>query len=308
MLKSPFGKTGFNVTPLGLGAAEIGYLNPPRQQAEKILNLLLDAGVNVFDTAASYETSEEIIGQAIGRRRKEFVLISKCGNQVPGIDAPAWSAALIAQTVERALARLQTDVLDVMLLHSCDEATLRRGDGLAALAKARQAGKIRFAGYSGDNQAAAYAATLPDVAVIETSISIADQANIDLVLPLARQNQIGVLAKRPLANAAWKRLDEQPGTYKNYAKTYTDRLARMKLSPSDLGIGGPAELAWPELALRFTLSQGGVNTAIIGTTNPENARQNILLANKGALPEETVQKIRRAFKSARGGQPWPGQS
>ena len=64
-------------------------------------------------------------------------------------------------------------------------------------------GKIRHAGYSGDNDTAAYAAALPDVAVIETSISIADQANVEAVLQGAEHN-VGVIAKRPIANAAWK--------------------------------------------------------------------------------------------------------
>jgi len=57
------------------------------------LNLILDRGVNVIDTAASYEGSEEMIAEAIGHRRKDFVLISKCGGSLPDIDAAAWSAS-----------------------------------------------------------------------------------------------------------------------------------------------------------------------------------------------------------------------
>jgi aryl-alcohol dehydrogenase-like predicted oxidoreductase len=156
--------------------------------------------------------------------------------------------------------------------------------------------------------AAAYAAALPDVAVIETSVSIADQHNIDAVLPVARQHDVGVLAKRPVANAAWKDINQQQGLYKNYAKTYTDRLAQMKLDPASLGVAGPAAAAWPELALRFTLSQPGVHTAIIGTTNPDNARQNIAYAEKGALPQDVVEKIREAFRNADPEGKWTGQT
>ena len=76
--------------------------------------------------------------------------------------------------------------------------------------------------------------------------------------------------------------------YKSYAKTYTERLAKMKLSPAALGFSGPPETAWPELALRFTLSQPGVHCAIIGTTNPDNARANLEAAEKGPLPPEVV--------------------
>src|SRR4051794_36467807 len=121
-----------------------------------------------------------------------------------------------------------------MLLHSCDVATLKKGDALASLVKARDAGKTRFIGYSGDNGAAAYAAALPEVAVIETSINFADQRNIDVVLPVARQHNVGVIAKRPVANAAWKDVSQQPGMYQSYAKEYTERLRKMAVTPEGL--------------------------------------------------------------------------
>src|ERR1051325_5468131 len=115
MKKLQFGKTGFHVSPLGFGAAPIGYLNTEREKVRKILNLLLDRGVNVIDTAASYEGSAE----------------------------------LIRKTVDRSLRRLRTDRLDVMLLHSCDLHTLQKGEAIGALIEAQKGGKIRWAGYSG---------------------------------------------------------------------------------------------------------------------------------------------------------------
>jgi aryl-alcohol dehydrogenase-like predicted oxidoreductase len=301
-----FGKTGLQVSPLGFGGAQIGYLNTDRQIAGKMLNFLLDEGLNLIDTASGYETSEEVIGQSISHRRSDFILISKCGNPIPGLSGRRWSAELITQTIDRSLKLLKTDRLDAMLLHSCDLATLRAGDALGALVKARRDGKIRHAGYSGDNEAAAFAATLPDITVIETSISLADQINIDLVLPIAVKNDLAVIAKRPIANAAWKKLSDQPSFYKEYAQSYTDRLSKIKLNPAELGIPGDPQAAWPELALRFTLSQPGVHTAIIGTTSPTNARANIAHAQKGPLPDQTQQKIRAAFKTAQGKQHWPG--
>lgn len=302
-----FGKTGFRVASLGYGAAPAAFLNSDQQQLRRLLDRLLDAGVNVIDTAASYPGSEEALGQLLAPRRQQCIYVSKCGTKVQDDDAPEWSPRLIANTIDRALSRLRTDRLEVMLLHSCDLATLKKGDALAALVKARDAGKVRFVGYSGDNEAAAYAASQPDVAVIETSINIVDQRNIDGVLPACAKNNIGVLAKRPIANAAWKQIDQQPGMYKSYAKNYTERFAQMKLSPpADLGFSGNPADAWPEIALRFTLSQPGVHVAIIGTTKPENAEKNISYASKGALPEETVEKLRAAFRTADAGGTWQG--
>jgi aryl-alcohol dehydrogenase-like predicted oxidoreductase len=307
MRKTTFGRTGLQVSPLGFGAAPIGFLKTEQEQVARILNTLLDAGVNLIDTAAMYQGSEALIGNAVGHRRAEYVLVSKCGTKVPDIDAPPWSADLVTRTVDRALRNLKTDHLDVMLLHSCDQPTLEIGEALGALVKARDAGKIRHAGYSGDNEAVAYAASLPEVAVIETSINIADQHNIDVALPVARKNNIGVLIKRPIANAGWKDISQQQGLYQTYAKIYTDRLRQMNLNPAKLGFDGPPESIWPELALRFTLSQPGVHTAIIGTTNPENARRNIASAEKGPLPADVIGQIRAAFRASNPDGSWTGQ-
>jgi aryl-alcohol dehydrogenase-like predicted oxidoreductase len=306
MEKRRFGRTGLSVSVLGFGGAPIGYLKTDRDRVSTILNFLLDHGVNLIDTAASYPGSEEIIAETIGHRRDQIVLVSKCGQKVEGVSGEDWSPQLIAQTVDRSLQRLKTDRLDVMLLHSCKLEVLQKGDAVAALVKARDAGKIRFAGYSGDDDAVAYAATLPDIAVVETSISIADQINIAGLLPVAKQHNVGVLAKRPIANAAWKDPSQQKGLYQNYAKPYTERLEKMAIHPADLGFSGPPEEQWPRLALRFTLSFPEMSSAIIGTTNPSNAQKNIDYAAEGPLPAETVAKIRAAFSHADPVDAWHG--
>ena len=301
MEKRVFGKTGASISVLGFGGAPVGYLGTERQQAKQLLNQLLDEGLNLIDTAASYRGSEELIADAVGHRRDEYFLVSKCGSALDDISAPEWSGSLVSQTVDRSLRRLRTDRLDLMLLHSCPLETLQQGDVLAALVAARDAGKIRFVGYSGDNEAAAFATSLPDVAVVQTSINLADQHNLEVVLPPARQHQVGIMAKRPLANAAWKDLSQQRGIYREYAKDYTARLTAMKLDPAQLGAS-----SWGELALRFTLSQPGVTTAIVGTTNPANARANAEAAAKGPLPADVVARIREAFDRANPRRDWIG--
>lgn len=303
-----FGKTGLNVSVLGFGAAPAAFLKTDEQKTAGMLNEMLDAGVNVLDTAAMYPGSEQFIGKHLAGRRKDYHLISKCGPPVEGIDAPEWSAPLIAQTVDRALRLLKTDHIDVMLLHTCDLETLKKGEAMAALLAARDAGKVKFAGYSGDNEAAAYAAALPEVTAIETSINIADQVNIDKVLPVARQHGVGVIAKRPIANAAWKDPSQQPGMYQSYSETYHQRLKKMNLKPTDVGFASDNSNAWAEMALRFCISQDGVSTAVIGTTNPDNARANLRYAHSGPLPESAVRAIRDAFKKADPAGEWAGQT
>ena len=91
MEQRTFGKTGLLVTSLGFGAGPIGFLGTGHKQVESIVNALLDAGLNFIDTAAAYPGSEAALGKAVAHRRKEFVLVSKCGQQfddLPGCASP----------------------------------------------------------------------------------------------------------------------------------------------------------------------------------------------------------------------------
>jgi aryl-alcohol dehydrogenase-like predicted oxidoreductase len=301
-----FGRTGLKVSRIAFGAGPIGYLGSSAERVGQVLNLLLDRGVNLIDTAAAYLGSEELIAKAVGHRRDDFLVVSKCGRRVEGVGGEEWSAQLVAETVDRSLRRLGTDHLDVMLLHSCDLEVLRRGEALAALVRAREAGKIRFAGYSGDNEAATFAAGLPEVDVLMCSASFCDQANLEGALPAAARTGTAVMAKRSVANGAWKPAEAQQGLYRDYAKPYQDRFRAMAVDPRELGFSGPD--AWMEIALRFTLALPGVHTLSIGTTSPANAEANLRLLDQGPLAPAAVEKLRRAFREAqlKSGAPWPG--
>jgi aryl-alcohol dehydrogenase-like predicted oxidoreductase len=302
----PFGRTGLRVSRLAFGAGPIGYLDASEEQASRVLNLLLDHGVNVIDTAAAYRGSEELIRKAVGHRRHEYVLLSKCGRRVEGVTGEDWSAQAVSETVDRSLRRLGTDHLEVMLLHSCPLEVLERGEALDALLRTQQAGKIRFAGYSGDNAAAAYAATLPGVDALMCSASLCDQANLAGALPEAVQRRIGVIAKRPVANGAWKPAEAQQGIYRDYVKPYAERFEAMGLDPAALGFSGPSD--WMEIALRFALALEGIHVLSIGTTTAGHAETNLRILEKGPLPRPAVDAIRRAFREAeaRSGGTWDG--
>lgn len=310
MRQEAFGSTGLSVSVVGFGGAPIGLLARSAGDAARVVHTLLDHGVNLIDTAACYHASEELLGEVLAARSDPVVLVTKCGHTFEGATAPEWSPELIRASVARSLRRLRRDVIDVVLLHSCPKEVLVSGEAIAALVEEREAGRVRYVGYSGDNEAAAWAAGHPEIAVIETSVSIADQENIDLVLPQARARNLAVIAKRPIANAAWKRAEEQPGGYAEYARPYARRLAAMAITPDGFGIGGRPAEAWPELALRFVLSLPGIHTAIVGTTNPANARANLSAAQAGPLPAEAVAAIRAEFARARdaANEAWPGET
>ena len=290
----PLGKTGMNVSRLGLGTSELGYGHLPLAQARPLFNGALDAGLNLIDTGECYGSAEELIGQAVSKRRHQYYLMSKCGH-MDGVWPGNWEPTSIAASIERSLQRLRTDAIDVLFLHSCDESVLRQGDAIAALEKAREQGKIRYLGYSGDGAAARYAVECGAFAVLEISVSIADQQALELVLPLARERDIGVVAKRPIANAAW--LAGQPAN--NYVRPYWERLRELDYP----FLHQPGAVA---TALRFTLSTPGIDTAIVGTTKPQRWQSNLELLGQGSLPADVYQAIRERWQ--RIAQPdWVGQ-
>lgn len=310
MKRTVLGKTDLSISRLGFGAAPIGFLQTPQAQVDKLVATLLDEGVNFFDTAAMYADAEDKLGIALDGRRDDAVLLTKCGTKEGDLPGEAWSDQLITASIDQSLKRLKTDRLDIVLLHSCDLEVLQQGEAVDALIKAREAGKVSYLGYSGDNQAAAAAAAMDWVDAIEISVNICDQHNIDTVLPICIEHHVGVIAKRPIANAAWNPLNKQRGMYKQYAKTYHDRLSAMAITPHELGYHGHTEIEWPEIALKFTLAIQGVDTAIVGTTSTVNAQANIEAVNKNPLREQAVQKLRQAFKDAEraSGETWVGQT
>ena len=293
-----YGKTDMQVSVLGFGGAEIGFEKATPETVAQMLGSSLDAGLNVIDTAECYMASEELIGEAVSGRRDEFYLFTKCGHpERPGVDD--WRPKSLARSIERSLQRLRTDRVDLVHLHSCTERKLRKGDVIEALERAREKGQTRYIGYSGDGAAAKYAIECGAFDSLQTSVNIADQEALELTLPLALQRGMGVIAKRPIANAAWRyaaRPEEQ------YHVTYWERLQKLRYD----FLSGPPQQA-VGTALRFTLSVPGVCTAIVGTKNPQRWRENAALLDAGPLPAEEFEAIRRRWRET-ADPSWVGQS
>lgn len=303
MQTQPFGNTGLSVTPLGFGSAEIGQDWVSQEEASKVLHAVLDAGINVVDTAACYGQAEQRIGAAIADRRDEYVLVTKVGHQAEELGLEEWTPQLLEASVERSLSRMQTDHLDVVLLHSCEEETLDDQELLAALQACKQAGKTRSIGYSGDAVAAAKAVGMTLFDAIETSVNFTDQDAVDRYLPQAESGGLGVLAKRPIANGCWRDPEAFEGFYREYVQPYIERRKTMGLTPEAVGFDGD----WAELALRFCLTQPGVRTAIVGSTNTDHIQQNVRLVEKGPLPNDVNDAIRKLWHEHNDGS-WLGQT
>jgi len=144
-----FGKTGLKVSVLGFGAGHIGSENFSENEAESLLNQVVDSGITLIDTARAYGLSEERIGKYLSHRRKDFVLSTKVGYGVIGFEN--WTYECVRAGIDEALRLLRTDYIDIVHLHSCPIGTLQWGEPLRALEESVHDGKIRVAAYSGEN-------------------------------------------------------------------------------------------------------------------------------------------------------------
>jgi aryl-alcohol dehydrogenase-like predicted oxidoreductase len=296
MERTMFGKTGLDVSRLGIGLSEIGF-NLSRDdldQAARVMNSALDAGVNFFDTAACYDLSEELLGEAVSHRRDEFVLVTKAGHFLPRGEGEDWTYDLITSSIERSLERMKTNHVDLVQLHSCTVEILERGDVTRALQDARDAGKTRFIGYSGDNENAEFAVASGEFDTLQTSFNLVDQKARRSLLPAAEAQGMGIIIKRPIGNAVWGAA-AAPQAYEHnpdYTVEYHRRAGVMQ-----------AEGALPEepddrilTAMGFTLAHPEVDVVIVGTQRPEHMLSNIeLIDNRLPIAAAAVEALHERY-------------
>jgi len=287
------GATGLQVTRLGFGAMHLNDGRVTETEAGRLLNAVLDLGVNLVDTARGYGLSEERIGRHLAHRRQEFVLSTKVGYGIPGV--PDWTFDCIIAGVDAALARMKCDHLDIVHLHSCPLPVLERGEVIEALETCRKAGKLGVAAYSGENAELAFALGCGRFGAVQTSISLCDQGNLEERLPALQAKGMGVIAKRPIAGAVGAKA-QRPDDHAE--GQYWDRWQAM-------GLDGLLEgLSWGELALRFAAFVPGVSSSLVGTGKLEHLQQNLAWVARGPLPEEKVERLRAAWR--RHGRDWGG--
>ena len=217
------GRTGLTVSPIGFGAFKIGrnqgikydsgYDLPTDEAAARMLNAVLDLGIDLIDTAPAYGTSEERIGRFLASRRGEFALTSKVGESwEDGVGHYDFSPAAIDASLDRSLRRLQTDHIDVVFIHSDghDHEIIDRGEAIDALCRRRDAGDIGGVGFSGktvSGHRAAIATGLIDCLMVEYHSMDESQRP---VIDAAEAAGLGVLVKKGLASGRLRPQDAIP--------------------------------------------------------------------------------------------------
>jgi aryl-alcohol dehydrogenase-like predicted oxidoreductase len=294
--KRTLGRTGLEVTALGYGAMEVrgsriwGGRPVTEEQADAILNAVLDAGINFIDTANDYGRSEEFIGRFIAKRRSEFVLATKCGCTVVRRDETTddtphvWTRENLFRGLHESLERMRTDHVDIMQLHNPTVEQVEQGDLVAALQEMKQQGKVRWIGCS---------STLPHITtyigwgvfdVFQIPYSALERQHENVISQAARAGA-GVIDRGGVARG-------EPGVglgnedrWKVYESANLDELREE----------GESRTAF---LLRFLLSHPDISTTIVGTLIPEHLRENVAIAARGPLPADVYAEAKRRLDAA----------
>lgn len=291
LARRKLGRTGLDVSVLGFGAMDLG--GPPAAsaitgaEADRVLNAVLDSGINFIDTAVCYGSSEARIGQAIAHRRGEFILATKCGC-VPGKgmgDDHIHTAANIRLGVEHSLRMMRTDYLDIVQIHrSLSRAEWEAEGAMAELLKLKQEGKLRFIGMSGilPNLTEQVASGAFDVFQIPYS---ALQREHEDIIAKASAAGAGIIIRGAVARGApvdWN---------KNYYMLSRDEMSgRWEQARLDELLNGMSRM---EFMVRFAIADAALDTTIIGTKNPEHLKDNLAAVQKGPLPAEVLAEAKR---------------
>ncbi|MBN1153469.1 aldo/keto reductase [candidate division KSB1 bacterium] len=270
----PLGTSGENVTFIGFGALEIGRdwgigdhqanLKPSFQEAEKVLNRVLDLGINLIDTASAYHRSEERIGRAISHRKNEFLLASKCGehNRYPTTYYD-FSYHAVKHSIDKSIKLTNVDQIDLMQIHFGPDAqrTLDEGEVIAAMSDARQEGKIRLLGASAWGNIAEQCIDLDIFDVMQLEYNLINRSD-EYLIEKCSQKKIGVLIRGGLARGM---LTPKFDRYQNHI----DNQNRQKIN---------AMLEWVDhdsrkltaLALHFLARNKGISSVLIGSKKIEH--------------------------------------
>jgi aryl-alcohol dehydrogenase-like predicted oxidoreductase len=299
------GRTQADVTILGYGAMELrGQPRGPEiddDTAGRLLNAVLDGGINLIDTSPDYGRSEELIGKHLGHRRDEFFLASKCGCliEIPADAQPPYphdySPANVRADVEQSLRRLRTDRLDLVQVHmSPSVEQLRDNQTVETLQELRKEGKVRFIGMSGilPNLPGQIAMDVFDAFQIPYS---AVQRDHEELITAAAATGAGTLIRGGAARGA-------PSEDKNWRTGPLSQpagLGQRNWAASGIGdLLAGSGMTPMEFVLRFTLSHPYLSTTIVGTASPGHLQSNIATAEKGPLPADLYAEAKSRLQPA----------
>ncbi|HLY24398.1 MAG TPA: aldo/keto reductase [bacterium] len=312
MIYRTLGRSGLNVSAYGLGTNAFGG-RADEQTSVAIIHHAIDHGVNLIDTANVYTdaNSERIIGKATRDRRDRVVLATKCALKVgDGPNDQGASRGHIMREVERSLARLATDYIDLYQIHTWDghtplEETLRALDDLV------RAGKVRYAGCS--NYAAwqvCRALWISDrrgftrYESVQPAYSPADRRIETELVPCCLAEGLGLLVYFPLAGGVltgkYKPGSPPPQgsralTQPQFAKRLSEQ--NLRLAQDMAGLASEIGSTVSQLTLSWVMQRPGITSALVGATKIAQQEENLGAVDLKVPPQilDRVTELSAAF-------------
>jgi aryl-alcohol dehydrogenase-like predicted oxidoreductase len=306
-----FGKTGLEVSEIGFGAWAIGGSWGKQKESDSIeaLDTSMEKGVNFIDTAAVYGNgkSERIIG-AFLKKRPETVYVCTKTPPVPGKWPPSpycrieerYPEKYLRENVEERLTNLQSDQLDILLLHTWTRAWNDRPVALGLLQKMKSEGLIRFIGISTpehDQNCVIQLMRDGMIDAIQVIYNIFEQEPAAQLLSVARETGTAIIVRMPFDEGVLtgKYRGDEKFAWDDFRSNYYagDRLERgVKRTRRIMEEFSNSKYSMPELALKFAMSHESVSTVIPGIRNRLQAQKNTAVSEMPDLPEEMLIRLR----------------
>lgn len=296
MEKRFLGKTGIEVSEIAFGSVEIGMPYGIGVESRKdmlseegaieLLHKALDSEINFFDTARMYGNSEQIIGKAFKHRRNEIVICTKCRHlrdQNGKLPQKEKIDKIILDSFNESLQTLQTDYIDVYMLHQVDKEILENEKIANVFIKLKRDGRIKATGistYTIDETKKAIELGIWDV--VQLPFNLMDQRQSSLFDQMQQQG-IGIVVRsillKGLLSDRGKNLHPALKDVEEHIEKYGDLLGRINLS-------------LPELAIKFGLSYPEVSAVLVGLDKITYLNQTLKSANGVYLNEEELKEAK----------------
>jgi len=311
----PLGRTGWKVSEISFGAWAIGGAWGHVSDTDGLasLNKAIDCGVNFIDTADVYGDgrSERLIAQVRKSRKEQIIVATKAGRRLPKQVVEGYTRANLTAWVEDSLRNLSVDALDLLQLHCPPTEVYYRPEVFGILDEFVKAGKIRYYGVSVEKvEEALKAIEFPGVQSVQIIFNCFRQRPAELFFAQAKQKQVGILARVPLASGLLTGKLRGDSTFaaddhrnfNRYGKAF-DVGETFSGVDYETGLGAVEEIrnlltngmSMSQLALRWILMFDAVSCAIPGGKTPAQVSDNCVASSMAPITPETMAAVKRLY-------------
>ena len=318
MNKRLLGKTEFEVSEIGLGTWQLGGKwgqDFNHNNADKILNLAIDNGVNFIDTADVYESgmSEAAVGRVVRNRRDEVFVATKCGRQINPHTSENYSTKVLRKFVEDSLRNTGLETLDLIQLHCPPTEVYYRPEIFGLFDRLKEEGKIKALGISVEKvEEALKGIAYPNVTTVQIIFNIFRQRPAELFFQEAMKKDVGIIVRVPLASGLLSGKFSKQTTFSKDDHRFFNRDGAMfdkgetfSGVPYEVGLEAvdkikqifPEETNLAPIALRWILDFPQVSCIIPGSSKAEHTTSNLSATKMKSLDEAQKNALNEIYEN-----------